>query len=986
MMFGKSVVFAQEPLGVGVPSSIKKVFIISHPHLDIGFTEPPNDVADGYKTIIDGQIAFVQSNADYKWNIEETWQLEQWLSRSTQGQIDDLVTLVLAGKIGVMGGHSNQHSAKAGVEEMNRFLGNAARYRQDYGFTIETVIHNDVPGINWCYPQVLARSGIKYLISGQNLFIGGGFTQPYKSYLFNWEGPDGSRVLTWSAQSSYVEGYDEYGLPFFAPGPVNAANLASALGDLTSAGYPYDAVMVQYAFENAESTELYSAINDWNATEDNPEFILATPREFFEYMVGKYGGTIPVKSGNWSTRWDTGQMLEPQSERIVKNAQDLVTAGEKMWSIASLLELGTYPYTEFDNAWDMMLTVDEHSGAGGCDPGRWTQDEVNETNQQYWDFALSCQSSTATTLDSAKETLLTAATLPDSNGIVVFNPLSWTRTNLVRVELDPVQFAENFSLIDAVTSLNVVYQKDSATSEILFVAENVPSIGFKRFNISDSAPPAPSTSLNVGSNFVENNRFRVEVNANGYITSIYDKTSFRELVDVADSFDFNRSIVATNSEYFWGNYHTVPNPSSVISTGMSGPVAASLKIANSSHPIAAIEIILYEDLDRIDIINTPDRTQMEQGTLSNNSVYYGFTFPFNLSGYTARLETAAGWLNPGTDSIAGSYKDSHALQHCIDISESNYGITLAAPDVYVHSFTSFQNPGGTFPPTQPTIVSTFIRKSDECELDGGATGYVIVEPGASSQWDLHYSFKPHASSFDAVREARFGWEICTPMLGRQLPAAAGGTITANSQSFFSVDVSNVVITDIKKANFGKGLILKLQEIAETANTNLSLSSDYSDKFYRVFKTTPLEEDIETLTLSGVSQKIVDVNMTDSEILCLRLDFEKMPGDFDADGDVDWKDLDELRQRWLFRKLSADIVPPDGDGIVDLLDWAKFAEGWGTTNGMLELAVFVEQWLQAGVPLADVETVDIAPLLGVDRIINFLDFAVFAKDWLKSATP
>jgi len=312
------------PSVTGVPSSIKKIFVVSHAHLDIGFTKPPAVVADKYKNMIDNQIAFARTRQDYKWNIEETWQLEQWLKRSTQQEIDELVDMVLAGQIGVMGGHSTLRSGKVGVEEMNRFLWNARRYRQRYGFAIDTVMHNDVPGVNWCYPQVLVKSGIKYLVCGLNLFIGGGFEQPYKSYIFYWEGPDGSRVLTWSAKDSYGEGFGKYGLPSFSSGPVNKSELASALNELTSTGYPYDAVMVQHAHDNAASSAFYSAINDWNATEQIPEFILATPREFFEYMVDKYGNVIPAESGNWTTRWDTHAIKEPQAQKIAKNAQDTV--------------------------------------------------------------------------------------------------------------------------------------------------------------------------------------------------------------------------------------------------------------------------------------------------------------------------------------------------------------------------------------------------------------------------------------------------------------------------------------------------------------------------------------------------------------------------------------------------------------------------------------------------------------------------------------
>lgn len=91
-------------LGAGVPSSIKNIFVVGHAHLDIGFTKPPAVVAENYKTMIDNQIAFARTRQDYKWNIEETWQLEQWLKRSNQSEISELVAMVLAGQIGVMGG------------------------------------------------------------------------------------------------------------------------------------------------------------------------------------------------------------------------------------------------------------------------------------------------------------------------------------------------------------------------------------------------------------------------------------------------------------------------------------------------------------------------------------------------------------------------------------------------------------------------------------------------------------------------------------------------------------------------------------------------------------------------------------------------------------------------------------------------------------------------------------------------------------------
>jgi subtilisin-like proprotein convertase family protein len=51
-------------------------------------------------------------------------------------------------------------------------------------------------------------------------------------------------------------------------------------------------------------------------------------------------------------------------------------------------------------------------------------------------------------------------------------------------------------------------------------------------------------------------------------------------------------------------------------------------------------------------------------------------------------------------------------------------------------------------------------------------------------------------------------------------------------------------------------------------------------------------------------------------------------DFDEDGDVDTDDLGTLCASWLTDDAITDIAPvPDGDGIVDMMDFAVFAENW-----------------------------------------------------------
>ena len=64
--------------------TIKRILVLCHSHLDIGFTRPPDEVARDYKDNIDGAIRLTRENPDFHWTIESTWMLEEWLRRTEE--------------------------------------------------------------------------------------------------------------------------------------------------------------------------------------------------------------------------------------------------------------------------------------------------------------------------------------------------------------------------------------------------------------------------------------------------------------------------------------------------------------------------------------------------------------------------------------------------------------------------------------------------------------------------------------------------------------------------------------------------------------------------------------------------------------------------------------------------------------------------------------------------------------------------------------
>src|SRR4051794_35226504 len=94
LIFAAVVISAQTESKYELPAeqrtgSIKRILVLPHAHLDIGFTLPPDQVARDYKDSIDAAIRLVRENPDFRWTIESTWMLNQWLRRTRNSQLID---------------------------------------------------------------------------------------------------------------------------------------------------------------------------------------------------------------------------------------------------------------------------------------------------------------------------------------------------------------------------------------------------------------------------------------------------------------------------------------------------------------------------------------------------------------------------------------------------------------------------------------------------------------------------------------------------------------------------------------------------------------------------------------------------------------------------------------------------------------------------------------------------------------------------------
>ena len=173
-----------------------------------------------------------------------------------------------------------------------------------------------MPGFTWAFPRVLAGSGVKYLVNGLNLFIGGGNNLGMAKNPFYWIGPDGSRVLTWFSYDSYMEGYRwKLGTEF--PMEELEHNVPRRLAWLEQNGYKYDTYMLMRATgDNSgplDALGILERIREWNRKHPELPMKMSTADEFFRYLTDKYGDDFPTAAGDGTGHWATVKLRVPET-------------------------------------------------------------------------------------------------------------------------------------------------------------------------------------------------------------------------------------------------------------------------------------------------------------------------------------------------------------------------------------------------------------------------------------------------------------------------------------------------------------------------------------------------------------------------------------------------------------------------------------------------------------------------------------------------
>jgi len=346
--------------------------------------------------------------------------------------------------------------------------------------------------------------------------------------------------------------------------------------------------------------------------------------------------------------------------------------------------------------------------------------------------------------------------------------------------------------------------------ELVFVAKDVPSLGYKTYRIVPAEqrtdfPP----SIQVNETSLENQFYKISVNSEtGVVTSIYDKELDMELVDKDAPHGFNQYIARWVTD---GKQE--PAQESVVEKGKTGPIVGSLIVKGDGAgcPQRTQEITTYDGLKRIDIANRllKDSTPLLE-------IY--FAFPFNISNPRIKFEATDAVIAPFEDQLPGSNTDYYTVQHWADVSERNFGVTWSSIEAHLVEF------GGLWPGYLSGAHHglAYLGYGHEFLKPGEIKkGYVYsyvmntnyrtnFQPMQVSDVLFRYSFMSHKGDRIKARARDFGWETQNPLMPIFAMGKTKGSLPC-SKSFCEVDKSNVVLLTLKVAEDKDGIIIRLME-------------------------------------------------------------------------------------------------------------------------------------------------------------------------------
>jgi alpha-mannosidase len=640
--------------------------------------------------------------------------------------------------------------------------------REQFGVESEVLWLPDAFGYSWALPQIMAGAGLKYFMTTKiswNEFN----RMPYDT--FRWQGIDGTQVLTHfvtTPSNTWFATYNGKLTPAEVKGTWDAYKQKRAHSEL----------LLAYGFGDGGGGPTMDMLETARRLKDMPgmpRFRTGTALEFFRHLEPK-APAFPVWNDELYLEFHRGTYTsQARNKRYNRKAEIQYHDAEALASISSLFG-GGYPQERLLHGWRLILLNQFHDILPGSSIG----EVYAESAEQYHEvLAIGADAAAAAVQEIGGQVALTA------DSALVFNTLGQTRSDAVELPLPRGATVRSVRGSTGAVPVQVV-AGEAGDERLLFQASDVPAYGWAAFALSsDAAPAAPA--LVARTDGLENQYFRIAVDAAGRLTSVYDKVNGREVLAAGaagNEFvlfeDKPLNSDAWNIDVFYQEKSWPLAEAADVRVVETGPVRATIEVKRQFRRSALHQrISVYADAPRVDFDTWVD--WHEKHTLLK------VAFPFAVHSRRATYEIQFGSIDRAThwNTSWDWARFEVAGQRWADLSEGDYGASILNDCKYGYD-------------THDNVMRLTLLKSatsPDPEADQGEHRFT-------------YSLYPHSGDW------RSGTVAQAASLNVPLKAVALGAQQGRLPAMWSLvssTAANVVIDTVKKAEDDDSLVVRVYE-------------------------------------------------------------------------------------------------------------------------------------------------------------------------------
>ncbi|MFA6125953.1 MAG: glycosyl hydrolase-related protein [Bacteroidales bacterium] len=782
-----------------------KIMIMASSHQDIAWMDSPQACVENRDNLlITPALKMLKENPLYFNDMEDILMLREYLARHPEKK-ELIHSLAKEGRLTWGASYIQPYEEMYFGEPLIRqfYLGRKWFKNEFPGCDARIYWNVDVPGRTLQMPQILAKSGVDYMIISRQ-----------DKGLFNWLAPDGSKVLTYSSDH-YYNSYVNLKKGFFES-VRHFADLTDFWDKYYTPAIKNPVMPVLSDADMAVPDSYFDYIDTWNSLRDSslklPELVHSTAERFMDAAV-ETGIDFPALQGERPAVWL--YIHGPSHFEALKagrSAGTLLPAAEKMASLRSLVSNNwdIYPQERLTKAWESAIYPDHGWGGKNGDI----------TDQTFLDKFREADVIAKSIMDeSTRDIAGNIGFRHKGIPLVIFNSLSWERSDPVRIRLNiPDRSFKAMKMIDdqgapvvfQITGPEEYYVSGYLKSlEVAFIAENIPSLGYKTYYVAPGKKMANSAQHAFGIGTVETDFFIIKFGKGG-IESIFDKDLRKEALNT-DQFKAGEIFSMNSVGNGAGEFADIQQPDMKDfekpeigpnwNIRESGPVRIVIDgMAKMNHNTAKVTFTIYQKLKRIDF--KVDLLDWD-GTAYRE---FRMAFPARLSNPEISYEVPFGVVRVGKDELARPAgeryttlcKDVHprGINNWISANDSDLGITISS-SVAVWDYV---NP--TSLPTNATLLQPILLASRQsCHGEGP----LYHQKGSHS---MEFSLTTHQPGWE--NGYRMALQANEKLMVVVNPKSETSVLPARF-SFLSVDDPNSIVSTLKKSDNADELIIRVYD-------------------------------------------------------------------------------------------------------------------------------------------------------------------------------